>query len=155
MRRREFITLVGGAAAAWPLAARAQQGDRPRRIGMLIGYAEEDPETKSRVVAFRQMQEKRGWSEGRNIDIEARFVAGSSGLLLPPDGITVFHRDLIVELAGRHRLPAVYPFHFFVTGGGLMSYGSYQVEMLRLAASYVDRIFAGAKSSDLPLQAPP
>ena len=77
MRRRAFITLLGG-AAAWPLAGRAQQGDRLRRIGMLIGYAEEDPETKSRVAAFRQMLEKRGWSEGRNIDIEARFLAGSS-----------------------------------------------------------------------------
>jgi len=292
----KFITLLGG-AAAWPLAGRAQQGDRLRRIGMLIGYAEEDPETKSRVAAFRQMLEKRGWSEGRNIDIEARFLAGSStqyeplakelvslrpdvilahttpvtaalqresasipivfvnvsdpigsgfiaslarpggnltgvlhyeagitgkwlamlkeiaphlaraalmanpkttaydyflraaessapslaiklvaspvetaadieraiesfasapngGLLLPPDGITVFHRDLIVELAARHRLPAVYPFHFFVTGGGLMSYGTDQVEMFRLAASYVDRILRGDKPADLPVQAP-
>jgi hypothetical protein len=61
MRRRAFITLLGGAAAASPFGARAQQGDRLRRIGMLIGYAEEDPETKSRLVAFRQRLEKRGW----------------------------------------------------------------------------------------------
>ena len=71
-----------------------------------------------------------------------------------PDGITVFHRDLIVELAARHRLPAVYPFHFFVTGGGLKSYGTDQVEMFRLAASYVDRILRGDKPADLPVQAP-
>src|SRR5262249_30598845 len=83
MRRREFITLVGGAAAAWPLAARAQQGDRLRRIGMLIGYAEEDPETKSRLVAFWERLKKRGWSEGHNIEIEARFVAGSASQYEP------------------------------------------------------------------------
>jgi putative ABC transport system substrate-binding protein len=297
MRRRQFITLLGGAAAAWPIGARAQQGDRLRRIGMLIGYAEEDPETKSRLAVFRQRLEKRGWSESRNIDIEARFVAGSApqyeplakelvalqpdvilahttpataalqresrtipiefvnvsdpigsgfienlarpggnltgvllyeagitgkwlamlkeiapslaraalmanpkqgaydyflraaetvapslaiklvsspvetaadveraiesfaggpdgGLLLPPDSTTILHRDLIIALAARHRLPAVYPFHFFVTGGGLMSYGTDPLEMFRLAASYVDRILHGDKPSDLPVQAP-
>ena len=69
MRRREFIMLLGGAGAAWPLAARAQQADGMRRIGVLMSLAEDDPETKARLAAFRQGLEKRGWSEGRNIRI--------------------------------------------------------------------------------------
>jgi putative tryptophan/tyrosine transport system substrate-binding protein len=297
MRRREFMTLLGGAAVVWPLAARAQQTDRVRRIGVLMGYAEGDPETKARLAAFRQRLEKRGWSEGRNVHIETRFagsnsskheplakelvatqpdvilahttrvaaalqresrvipivfvnvsdpigsgfvkslarpgenftgvlqyeasvvgkwlsmlkeiaprlervavvanpnttpydyffraaetfapslaiklvpspvasaadiehaiesVAGASngGLLLPPDGTTIMHRDLIVALAARHRLPAVYAFDFFVAAGGLMSYGTDQDDVFRLAASYVDRILRGDKPADLPVQAP-
>jgi DNA-binding LacI/PurR family transcriptional regulator len=78
MQRRKFIILLGGAAATWPVAARAQQADRVRRIGVLIGYAEDDPETKVRLAAFRQRLEKRGWSEGRNVQIETRFVAASA-----------------------------------------------------------------------------
>jgi len=65
--RREFITLLGGAAATWPLAARAQQVDRMPRVGVLIGYAEDDPEVKARLAAFRAGLAKRGWSEGRNV----------------------------------------------------------------------------------------
>ena len=67
MRRREFIMLLGGAGAAWPLAARAQQADGMRRIGVLMSLAEDDPETKARLAVFRQGLEKRGWSEGRNV----------------------------------------------------------------------------------------
>jgi putative tryptophan/tyrosine transport system substrate-binding protein len=67
MRRREFITLIGGAALTWPFAGHAQQADRMRRIGVLIGYTEDDPETKARLAAFRQRLEKRGWSDGRKI----------------------------------------------------------------------------------------
>ena len=78
MQRREFITLLSGAAVAWPLAARAQQPDRVRRIGVLMGFAEDDPETKARLTAFRQRLEKRGWSEGRNVHIETRFAPASS-----------------------------------------------------------------------------
>ena len=74
MRRREFITLLGGAAAAWPLAARAQQAERMRRIGVLMGLAEDDPEMKARLAAFRQGLEKLGWSEGRNVRIDYRFA---------------------------------------------------------------------------------
>ena len=83
MQRREFIMLLGGAAAAWPLAARAQQADRVRRVGVLMGYAEDDPETKARLAAFRQRLEKRGWSEGRNVHIEARFAASTSSKYEP------------------------------------------------------------------------
>src|SRR3954470_23730976 len=83
MRRREFLSVLGCAAAAWPLAAHAQQTGRKLRIGVLIGYAEDDPETKARLVAFRQGLEKRGWSEGRNIQIETRFAAGSEDKYQP------------------------------------------------------------------------
>ena len=76
MRRREFITQLGGAAAAWPLAARAQQGERMRRIVFLHGIAENDPEAKARVVAFQQGLEALGWVENRNIQIVHRFSGG-------------------------------------------------------------------------------
>jgi ABC-type uncharacterized transport system substrate-binding protein len=295
VQRREFILGLGGAAAGWPLAARAQP--TMRRIGMLIGYAEDDPETKVRLAAFRQRLEKRGWSEGRNVQIEIRFAAASAvqyeplakeliathpdvilahttqvaaalqresrvipivfvnvsdpigsgfvaslgrpggnitgvlqyeagvvgkwlamlkeiaprlervallgnpktspydyylraaeaaapllaikivsspvdtaadiehainslagipngGLLLPADATVVIHRDLIISLAAKYKLPAVYPFHFMVAAGGLMSYGIDQAEAFRLAASYVDRILRGDKPADIPVQAP-
>jgi putative tryptophan/tyrosine transport system substrate-binding protein len=297
MKRREFISLIGGAAAAWPLAARAQQAERMRRIGVLVSSAEDDLDMQARVAGFRQGLEKLGWSEDRNARIDARFAAGKAdlfqmlakelaalhpdvifahstpivaalqresrtipivfvsvsdpigsgfvaslarpggnftgllqyeegisgkwlamlkeiapclaraallanpkttaydyflraaeaaapslaielvpkpvetagdieraiesvarapngGLLLPPDTTTVLHRDLIIALAARHRLPAVYPFRVFVAAGGLMSYGTEQVDMFRQAASYVDRILRGAKPADLPVQAP-
>ena len=296
MQRREFITLLS-AAIVWPLGARAQQADKVRRIGVLMGYAEDDPETKARLAAFRQRLEKRGWSEGRNVHIEIRFAANNSskyeplakelvatrpdvilahttrvaaalqresrvipivfvnvsdpigsgfvkslaspgenltgvlqyeasvvgkwlamlkeiaprlervaivanpkttpydyffraaeaiapslaiklvaspvataadiehaielvagasngGLLLPPDGTTIMHRDLLIALAARHKLPAVYAFDFFVAAGGLMSYATDQDDVFRLAASYVDRVLRGDKPADLPVQAP-
>jgi putative ABC transport system substrate-binding protein len=75
MKRREFITLLGGATAAWPLATRAQQPDRMRRIGVLMAYAESNPEGQTSVAAFREALQKLGWAEGRNIRIDARWVA--------------------------------------------------------------------------------
>ena len=78
LQRREFITLLGGAAAAWPLAARAQQGERVRRIGVLSNIAEDDPQMKARFGAFRQGLEKLGWSEGRNVRIDTRFGAADA-----------------------------------------------------------------------------
>jgi putative tryptophan/tyrosine transport system substrate-binding protein len=74
IRRREFIAGLGG-AAAWPLAARAQQPDRMRRVGVLVGLAEEDPETQGRLAAFRQGMQQRDWSEGRNLQIDYRCRA--------------------------------------------------------------------------------
>jgi putative tryptophan/tyrosine transport system substrate-binding protein len=82
MRRREFITLLGGAAAAWPLAARTQQGERMRRIGVLTGFAEDDATGQKVVAAFRQRLAELGWVEGRNVRIEARWAAaGDRGLM--------------------------------------------------------------------------
>jgi putative ABC transport system substrate-binding protein len=84
MRRRELITLLGGGAVAWPLAARAQQaGEHMRRIGALIAFAKDDPETEERLAGFRQGLAKRGWVEGRNIHIDYRFAAGRGSPRLP------------------------------------------------------------------------
>jgi putative tryptophan/tyrosine transport system substrate-binding protein len=295
MRRREFIPLLAGAAATWPFATRAQQADRLRRISVLAAAADNDPEFKARLAAFRQRLEKRGWSEGRNVHIEVRFAAAerfeslakelvaaqpdvilahttpvaaalqresrtipvvfvnvsdpvgsgfieslsrpggnftgvllyepgivgkwlamlkeivpslervallanpkttaydyflrsaqiiapslaiklvsspvatageieraidslagtpNSGLLVPPDGTVILHRDLIISLAAQRKMPAIYPFHFFVAAGGLMSYGADRADIFGLAASYVDRILRGDKPADLPVQAP-
>src|SRR5262245_49019207 len=73
MRRREFIKFLGGATVAWPLIARAQS-DHVRRIGVLVGLAEDDPQTRARLGGFRQELERRGWSEGRNVRIDYRFA---------------------------------------------------------------------------------
>jgi putative ABC transport system substrate-binding protein len=91
LKRREFITLFGGAAAAWPLAARAQQAERVRRIGVLTGFAEDDATGQNVVAAFRQRLAELGWVEGRNVRIEVRWVAA---------GVTDLMRARAVELAG-------------------------------------------------------
>src|ERR1700746_1299477 len=297
MRRREFIALLGG-TAAWPLSARAQRPDQIRRVGVLVGLAEDDSDSKPRLGAFRQGLEKLGWSEGRNIPLDVRFVlpaneqqvqimvkellalspdvivsqstaltaafrretrnvpivfiavvdpigagfianlarpgsnltgltlydgsvagkwlemlkeidprvtraafiinpkassfpllaretetmaqslaieltsitienAGdigrvmesfaslpNGGLVFPPNATTTANRDLIVALAARYRLPAVYAWREFVTAGGLLSYGTNFVELFRQTASYVDRILRGSSPADLPVQAP-
>jgi putative ABC transport system substrate-binding protein len=295
MRRRTFITLLGGAAASWRVGAHAQQPAPRWRVGLLIGYGEDDPETKARLAAFQQALATRGWLEGRNIRVDYRFAAGSrdkyhafakelvalqpdviiahttpvtaalqqesrtipivfvnvsdpigsgfvaslarpgrnltgvlqyeagivgkwlamlkeisprlarvgllanpkttaydyfvrsaeavaaslalvlvaspvetaadveraveslvpdGGLLVPPDASTTADRDLIIGLAARHRIPAVYAFGFMVTAGGLMSYGTNQADMFRLSAYYVDRILRGDRPADLPVQSP-
>jgi putative tryptophan/tyrosine transport system substrate-binding protein len=300
MRRREFLGGIGGAAAvAWPLAARGQQPNGMRRIGVLMAHAESDPEFKAYVAAFRAGLEKLGWTEGRNIRIDFRWgalddaearersakelialqpdliltqntpptasmlkqtrtipvvfvivadpvgsgfveslarpganatgftimeptIAGkwlellkeiaprisraaflfnpattpfrdiylspfklaaaslaveaiaapvhdtpelesviaaharepNGSLIVMPDGFLNVHRAEIVSLATRYRLPAVYPWRFFAELGGLLSYGSVQGDMFRIAATYVDRILKGEKPADLPVQAP-
>jgi putative ABC transport system substrate-binding protein len=297
MKRRQFISLLGGAAVAWPLAARAQQGERVRRIGVLINLAADDPESGARLAAFVKGLQELGWADGRNVRIETRWggadadrvrryaaelvalapdvilasggstvaplqqatrtvpivfvnvtdpvgagfvaslarprgnatgfiyfefgiggkwlellkeiapgvmraavlrdaatttgvgqfaaiqsVAPSFGVELSPIGVrnagevepavtafarssndglivtasvlAIAHRDLIISVAARHRLPAVYPFRRFVTGGGLISYGPDTVDQFRRAAGYVDRILKGEKPADLPVQAP-
>ena len=78
MRRRDFITLLGGAAAAWPLAARAQQGERVRRIGVLMNLASDDAEGQARLTAFAQGLQQFGWTDGRNARIEYRWAVGDT-----------------------------------------------------------------------------
>src|SRR3974377_917797 len=292
MKRREFITLVGGAVAAWPLGARAQQPERVRRIGVLMPFAKDNPEGQARNAAFLQELQKLGWTEGRNLQIEYRWDTGdlrkaatelvtsspdvilasstqavaalqqatgtvpivfaqvadpvsggfvaslakpggnitgftnydysmgakwvellkeiaphvtrigvireptstasigqfasvqsaaqSFGLEVSPLGgrdardieqtvtefargsncglisvaspLLVNNRVLIISLAARHRLPAVYPFAPFAADGGLLSYGSDSIAPFRQAAGYVDRILKGEKPADLPVQ---
>jgi putative ABC transport system substrate-binding protein len=89
LKRREFITLLGGSAAAWPLAARAQQGERMRRIGVLMNLASDDAEGQARLAAFHQGLQQLGWTVGRNVQIDYRWGAGDA------DRIRKFAAELI------------------------------------------------------------
>ena len=103
MIRREFITLLGGAAATWPVVALAQQPEPMRRIGVLVGLAENDPEMKERLAGFRQGLEKLGWSEGSNVRIDYRFApAGTRAHLLARE-LVALQPDVI--LAQQHPRP--------------------------------------------------
>jgi ABC-type uncharacterized transport system substrate-binding protein len=297
MKRREFITLLGGAAAAWPIGARAQEGVKLARIGVLMNATANESESQLRLVAFREGLQNAGWIVGRNVQFETRWsnadpaalrrhatelvalapdaiLAGTGGTVPPlqqatrtvpvvfaqaidpvgtgfvrslarPGGnITGFtqfeyslsgkwpellkqvapgisragvvrdpgtaagigqwaviqaaasslgmeltpvavrdpreiereieafgrgpngglivqvgswatiHRQLLIAQAARYRLPAIYPYRFYVASGGLISYGPDLVSQYRRAAGYVDRILKGEKPGDLPVQAP-
>ncbi len=297
MRRRDFIKAVAGSAAAWPLAVRAQQGERKRRVGVLMGLAADDPEAQDRIAAFEQGLQQLGWTDGGNLQIDYRRGAGesdptrkyaaelvalapdvilasggtvvgallqatrtvpivftqtadpvaagfvsslarpggnatgfttaeygisgkwlellkeiapgvtraavlrdpsipagigqftsiqsvapsfgielspvdvrdaseieravtafargsNSGLIVTSSGSAAVHRELIIALAARYRLPAVYNYRYFATSGGLISYGPDPIDQYRRAAGYVDRILKGEKPGDLPVQAP-
>jgi putative tryptophan/tyrosine transport system substrate-binding protein len=296
LRRRECLTLIGG-AAAWPFAASAQQPERMRLIGILLGIAKDDPDYQPWISAFRQALQELGWIEGRNVRMDIRWatadpgeirkqaaelvalapdvilapgtttvgplmqatrtvpivfpiiadpVAGgfvdslarpgrnatgfmlfeysiggkwlellkqiapgvtrvavlgdpntptgpaqfgviqavapmlrvevsafnkrdadeieraitafaqspNGGLILTAGGPAFVHRDLIITLAARYKLPAIYFERAFVAAGGLLSYGPDRIDMYRRAAGYVDRILKGGKPADLPVQAP-
>jgi len=113
MKRRQFITLLGG-AATWPFAARAQ----------------------------------------RERAVEAFARSANGGLIMTAVAVSAVTRDLIITLAARHKLPAIYPFRDMVTAGGLVSYGPDPIDEFQRAAGYVDRILKGEKPADLPVQAP-
>ena len=95
MRRRDFIALLGGAAVAWPLAARAQQGDRVRRIGVLMDLAADDPEGRARLAAFQAGLSRLGWADGGNTRIDIRWGAGVANLMR-------LYAEELVALAGCH-----------------------------------------------------
>jgi putative tryptophan/tyrosine transport system substrate-binding protein len=294
MRRREFIMLLGGSVAAWPLVAWAQQPERMRHIGVLIGNAADDAESQARTEAFAQGLAQLGWVDGRNVRIDTRwataddirrhaaelaelapdvilaatgtltvapllqatrtlpivfvlvidpvgagFVAslarpggnatgftifeygmsgkwlellkeiapgvtraavlrdpaiasgigqfaavqavapslgvelspvdvrdapeieravaafarsGNGGMIVTASALATRHRELIIKLAARYKLPAIYAGHWFVTDGGLLSYGPDYVAQFRQAAGYVDRVLKGEKPADLPVQ---
>jgi putative ABC transport system substrate-binding protein len=293
--RRQFFATFGSAAAAWPLAARAQQSERVRRVGVLMSGGERDPETQLRLEGFREGLQKLGWAEGGNLRIDYRWGRGSiertrsyaaelvalkpdvifgaptsaavalyretrtipvvfaqvadpvglgmveslarpggnitgfalyeyaialkwlellkqiaphvtrvailydpeqptspgyirtieatapsfgvqivphpvrdaeaieraietfvaepnGGLILPPGALATRHRDLIISLAARHRLPSIFAFRFYVAGGGLASYGMDNLDLYRRAAGYVDRVLKGETPANLPVQ---
>jgi putative tryptophan/tyrosine transport system substrate-binding protein len=298
MERRQFIALLGAAAAAWPMAARGQQSERMRRVAVLMGTAADDPESQRRLVALVQGLQQAGWTVGHNLQVDTRWASGDAArlrshvaemLALSPDiivaggraasiiprvrqaghdlpivfvqavdpvgagyvaslarpggnatgftqleytlsgkwlqllkevvpGMTraavlreaggagigqwavlqaaasspgvelspinagepaeieraiaafarepngglivvvsswaTVHRDLILALAVKHRLPTIYPYRYFVANGGLISYGPDLIDQYRRAAGYVDRILKGEKPADLPVQAP-
>jgi putative tryptophan/tyrosine transport system substrate-binding protein len=297
MRRRQFISLVGDVAIAWPVAARAQQGERIRRIGVLWATSEDDPVAQARQAAFLQGLQQLGWIDGQNVRIDVRWAAGNlanarqyaaelvalapdvilvvggtalgpllqatrtvpivftivtdpvgtglieglsrpggnatgfmmfeyslcgkwlallkeiasgvtraavlrdsavtsgigqfaviqsvapsvgvevspvnisdaaeieravgvfarsanGGLVVAASALAQVHRELIISLAARHKLPAVYYEPEFVAAGGLISYGPNLLNEFRPAASYVDRILKGEKPTELPVQAP-
>jgi putative ABC transport system substrate-binding protein len=289
MRRREFITLLRGVAATWPLAVRAQQPERMRRIGVLMNTTANTEQQQS-LVAFQQALQRLGWTEGRNVQMDVRWAGGDAreirrhagelvalapdvivatgnagmvpllqatriipivfnnvadpvgggfvksmsrpggnatglsakwletlkeimpsltrvavlrdaalasgigqfaviqsvasslrvetsaidvrdtgeiesdiadfartgtgGLILTSSALAVVHRSLIITLAARHRLPAIFYRRAFVDAGGLISYGYDVVDQYRRAGGYVDRILKGEKPADLPVQAP-
>ena len=95
-RRRQFMALLGGAAAAWPLAARAQQAEQVQRVGVLMVQAEDDPDAKARLAGFRQGLESLGWSEGRNIRLDTRFARGGAQ-------VQVLAKELVVATRGDSR----------------------------------------------------
>src|SRR5215510_2429721 len=141
--------------------AGAAQGNRSFRVAR-CDLAESKPPELGRVPG---LDRESGPPSGRAADPSARITPAdidnvldalarepNGGLLVLPDTFTTVHRDKIVGLAAHHRLPAVYPLRFFATGGGLIAYGADLVELLRLSASYVDRILRGARPSDLPVQ---
>jgi putative ABC transport system substrate-binding protein len=108
MRRREFITLLGGTAATWPLAARAQQPERMRRIGVLVAYAESDPEAQARIAAFRQGLRELSWTEGHNLRMELRWGTGD------PDRARIFATELtslVPDVIVAHGTPALTALH--------------------------------------------
>ena len=117
MKRREFITLLGGAAAAWPVAARAQQ-ERMRRIGVLMNLAADDPEALGRITAFVQGLQQLGWTDGRNVRIDARWAAGNADnfrkyaaelIALAPDGILATSTQAVTALQqATHTVPIVF-----------------------------------------------
>ena len=131
MRRREFITVLGGAAAEWPLAARAQQPDSVRRVGILISGAEADPEMQARVAAIRKRLDTFGWSEGRNIRIDIRFGEGDPGrysslartlVALQPDAVIAYSTPIAAALRSETRtIPIVFVNVSDPIGSGLVA----------------------------------
>ena len=182
MNRRSFITLLGSAAAARPLAARAQQGERMRRIGVLdgrhrgrsgISAPHEGVPAGAGAVGVASGIGQLGaiQSAAPSLGMEARPVnvrdvdeierniaalahSSNGGVVVTASPEASRHRDLIVTLTARHRLPAVYPYRSFIIDGGLISYGPDMVDQYRRAAGYVGRILKGEKPADLPVQAP-
>src|SRR5260221_111758 len=179
MRRREFVTLLSSVAVIWPLLARAQQTGRLRRVACMLSTPPVPHATAVRRVAFvyspdisahvafMHAAEAASTTFGMTVtsagvrtaaEIEPALRAFAKdpdgGLIVAPSPFNTTNQELILALASELRLPAIYPFRYFVENGGLASYGFDTVEQHRGAASYVDRILKGEKPGDLPVQAP-
>jgi putative ABC transport system substrate-binding protein len=181
MRRREFITILSGAAAMWPLPARAQQSDRVRRIGVLIASTADDPEWQARLAAFQQGLQQLGWSDGRNVHIDTRWASTKPDdirkqavelVALTPDVIFAGTGTATVAplLQATRTLPIVFALVIDPVGAGfidslarpggnatgftIFEYGPDFVDQYRQAAGYVDRILKGEKPAEMPVQAP-
>jgi ABC-type uncharacterized transport system substrate-binding protein len=188
--RRTFIGSFAGGLLAVPLAARAQQDARTRRIGILMGITENDPEGQARVAAFRQglhavrvavifnpdtaphslfmpaLEAAAPSVALKLIRAPVRDTAAienaiatlgrepGGGLVVMPDVFVTGLRELVIALAARNRVAAVYPFRYWVAQGGLLAYGPDIVDQFRRVATYIDRVLRGAKPADLPVQAP-
>ena len=129
MRRREFITLVGVAAVAWPLATRAQQGERVRRIGVLSGPVEDDKDNRARFAAFQQRLQQLGWTDGHNVRFDYRYAAGNLEnyrkyaaelVALAPDVIVAPGTSLPHTLEATRTIPIVFPIAADPVGAGLI-----------------------------------
>ena len=106
MKRREFITLLGGAAAAWPLAGRAQQGERVRRVGVLMYTTPDEPESQARITALAQGLQEAGWAVGRNLRIDVRWASGDlTRLRKDAADLVALRPDVIVAGVGPTTAP--------------------------------------------------
>src|SRR4029079_5379419 len=105
MKRREFITLLGGAVAAWPLTARAQQGERMRRIGMLESLKADDKEAQARISTFAQGLKELGWTEGRNVQIDVRFGPDNATLRKHAAEMVALAPDASLQVAAGRQGP--------------------------------------------------
>ena len=131
MRRREFITLVGGAAVSWPLAARAQQPERMRRIGVLVNFSEDDLEAQAQHLAFLQGLQQLGWTDGRNVRIDTRWTAGDPArarkyaaelVALEPDVVLAEGTTVLgLLLQATRRVPIVFVQVTDPVGGGFVA----------------------------------
>jgi hypothetical protein len=141
MRRREFITLLGGAAAAWPIAASAQQPAVPV-IGFLRTTSRAD--AAHLAAAFRQGLKEAGFVDGQNVAIEHRYAQNQPGRLPA-------NRERLVALAASHALPASYSLREYAVAGGLMTYGASITDAYRQLGTYAGRMLKGARPADLPV----
>ena len=140
----------GDCAAPYPGRSRRQPQGDVDRLRLFLRAAEAT--APSFAIELVPSPVENATDIERAIESFARVPNG--GLVLPPDSTTNVHRELVIGLAARHRLPAIYTARLFVAAGGLMSYGTDQVEMFGQTATYIDRILRGAKPADLPVQAP-